>query len=116
MSVPLPLHLLGVNKVLARVRQRQRQATERQFASEAIKKAEESDLEKVETEEVETIGKKVTEVQPLEVKAVEDKLAETGPKTTFPIALGNCPVVSNVTPLAGKYVAMPDLRPCRTCL
>ena len=52
------------------VQRRQRQAGERQFAAEHIKKAEEVDTEKVEGE---TIGKKVAEVQPIEVKAVEDK-------------------------------------------
>ena len=54
----------------------QRQAAERQFAAEPVKKAEEVDTEKVENEECETIGKNAAEVQPIEVKTVEDKLAE----------------------------------------
>ena len=38
-------------------------------------------MEKVATEEVETIGKKGTEVEPLEVKAVESKIAQSSRDT-----------------------------------
>ena len=46
----------------SRVRRRQRLAAERQLATEAIEKAEEAKMEKVKTEEVDTIEEKAADV------------------------------------------------------
>ena len=57
----------------ARVRRRQRWAADGQLVAAANKKAEEAKNEKVEAEEVETIGKKGAEFKPLETNQGADK-------------------------------------------